>query len=300
MNPPSERNARQQGRIGTRWVACGLALLAMLAGGVLALQAWATQPRREAELSGLRLRLERAVWLHEPTDHGDTATLPALPGAPAPGQRRLAVELTVFNPRSLPRDFTPGELLLIDATTGAEWRPSMGGSAAFSVRPSELLSVMLGFDVPRTASVLRLEWARGSERTTLLSTRRPRSPGEGPPGWPRRVEELPPGNAAAGSALFHGRLACTVCHGNPAEPHGRRIGPALGNFSQVGATRVVGMSVAQYAYESLLNPGAVIAECSGQGPCAQKSSTMPLYGETLSPQEMADLISYLVNLRTGE
>ncbi len=301
MHPPSQSGAHPPRRSGTRWVACGLALLAMLAGGALALQAWATQPRREAELSGLRLRLERAVWLHEPTDHGDTATLPAVPGAPAPGERRLTVEFTVFNPRSLPRDFTPGELLLTDATTGAEWRPSKGGSAAFTVRPSELLSVTLGFDVPPTASVLRLEWARGSERTTLLSTRRPRSPGEGPPGWPRRVDELPPGNAAAGSALFHGRLACTACHGNPAEPDGRRIGPALANFSRVGATRVVGMSAAQYAYESLLNPGAFIApECSGQGPCAQKTSTMPLYGETLSPQEMADLISYLVNLRTGE
>ncbi|AKJ03207.1 Hypothetical protein AA314_04833 [Archangium gephyra] len=281
-------------------MACGLALLATLAGGALALQARATQPRREAELSGLRLRLERAVWLHEPTDHGDTATLPSLPGAPAPGQRRLTVELTVFNPRSLPSDFTPGELLLTDAATGTEWRPTREGSAVFTVRPSELLSVTMGFDVPRTSSVLRLEWARGTERALLLSTRRPRNPNEGPPGWPRRVEELPQGNASAGSALFHGRLACASCHGNPAEPDGRRIGPALANFSRVGATRVAGMSAAQYAYESLLNPGAVIApECSGQGPCAQ-TSTMPLYGESLSPQEMADLISYLVNLRTGE
>ncbi|HYO72089.1 MAG TPA: c-type cytochrome [Archangium sp.] len=299
MHPPSEKSDPAH-RMRMRWVACGLALLAMLAGCALALQAWAVQPRREAERSGLRLRLERAIWLHEPTDHGDTATLPALPGAPAPGQRRLTVELTVFNPRSLPSGFTPGELLLTDATTGAEWRPTMAGSTAFTVRPAELLSVTLGFDVPRTSSVLRLEWARGTERGHLLSTRRPRNPNESPPGWPRRVEELPPGNASAGSALFHGRLACTSCHGNPAGPDGRRIGPALANFSRVGASRVVGMSAAQYAYESLLNPGAFIApECSGQGPCAQ-TSTMPLYGETLSPQEMADLISYLVNLRTGE
>ncbi|WP_083681409.1 cytochrome c family protein [Archangium sp. Cb G35] len=300
MHPPLERSTRQRGWSGTRWVACGLALLATLTGGALSLQAWATQPRREAEQSGLRLRLERAVWLHEPTDHGDTATLPALPGAPAPGQRRLTVELTVFNPRNLPGDFNPGELLLTDATAGTEWRPATRGSAAFTMRPSELLSVTLGFDVPRTSSVLRLEWARGTKRTLLLSTRRPTNPNEGPPGWPRRVEELPPGNASAGSALFHGRLACASCHGNPAEPDNRGIGPALANFSRVGATRVSGMSAAQYAYESLLNPGAFIApECSGQGPCAQ-TSTMPLYGETLSPQEMADLISYLVNLRTGE
>ncbi|MCY1078915.1 c-type cytochrome [Archangium lansingense] len=280
-------------------MACVLALLAMLAGGVLAIRAWTIQPRRDAELSGLRVRLERAVWLHEPTDHGDTATLPNLPGAPAPGQRRLAVELTVFNPRSVPRDFTPGELRLIEAT-GKEWRPSMGGTTAFTVRPSELLSVTLGFDVPPTSAVLSLEWTRGTERAALLSTRRPRSPDEGPPSWPRSVEELPPGNATAGSSLFHGRLACTTCHGNPAEPGGPHLGPALGNFSRVGATRVSGMSAAQYAYESLLNPGAFIAPvCTGQETCAQ-TSTMPLYGESLSLQEMADLVSYLVNLRTGE
>lgn len=299
MHPLWESRARTRGRTGTRWMACGLALLAMLAGGALTLQARAVQPRRDAELSGLRLRLERAVWLHEPTDHGDTASLPELPGAPAPGHRRLAVELTVFNPRSLPREFIAGELLITETTTGTEWRPSTGGSATFTVRPSELLSVTLGFDVPPTSAILRLEWKRGSERAALLATRRPRSPAEGPPGWPRRVEALPPGNAAAGSALFHGRLACASCHGGPSEPDGPRLGPALDDFSRVGATRVVGMSAAQYAYESLLDPSAIIAsECAGQEPCA-RSSTMPLYGETLSLQEMADLISYLVSPRTG-
>ena len=279
---------------------CGLALLATLAGGALALRAWAVQPRREAELSGLRLRVERAVWLHEPTDHGDTASLPALPGAPAPGQRRLAVELTVFNPRSLPLDFSPRELLLTEATTGEEWGPSTGGSTAFTLGPSRVLSVTLGFDVPPTPALLRLEWARDTRRTALLATRRPSSPGQSPPGWPRRVEDLPRGDAAAGSALFHGRLACIACHGNPAEPDSRRIGPALGDFARVGASRVMGKSAAQYAYESLLDPGAFIApECAGQAPCT-RPSTMPLYGETLSPQEMADLISYLVNLRARE
>jgi hypothetical protein len=181
MHPPS----------GSKWLACGLALLATVAGAALALRAWAVQPRREAELGGLRLRLERAVWLHEPTDHGDTATLPALPGAPAPGQRRLAVEFTVFNPRSVPLEFSSGEVRLTESSRGTEWRPSMGGATPLTVRPSELLSVTVGFDVPRTPAPLRLEWVRDTERAFLLSTRRPKSLGEGPPGWPRRVDDLP-------------------------------------------------------------------------------------------------------------
>ncbi len=297
-SPETRAPPRHLTRLG--WVACGLALLVTLLGGALVLRARAVQPRREAELSGLRLRLVRAVWLHEPTDHGDAAALPALPGAPARGQRRLTVELTVFNPRGFPLDFSPQELLLTESMTGAVWRPSTGGSAPHTLRPAESLSVTLGFDVPSTPVLLRLEWARGTERAALLSTRRPRNPNAEPPGWPRRVEELPPGNASAGSELFHGRLACTSCHGDPEESQGPRIGPALGDFARVGATRVAGMSAAQYAYESLLDPGAFIApECAGQAPCA-RPSTMPLYGETLSPQEMADLISYLVNLQNRE
>ncbi len=300
MPSVSETPAPSRHRTRLGWVACALALLVTLVGGALALRARAEQPRRNAELSGLRLRLVRAAWLHEPTDHGDTASLPALPGAPKRGQRRLAVELTVFNPRGLPLDFSPQELRLTEATSGEEWRPSTGGSATHTLRPAEALSMTLGFDVPPTPALLRLEWARGTERAALLNTRRPRSAKAEPPGWPRRVEELPPGNASAGSELFHGRLACTSCHGNPARPDGPRLGPALGDFARVGATRVAGMSVAQYAYESLLDPSAFIAPgCAGQAPCA-RPSVMPLYGETLSPQEMADLISYLVNMRTRE
>jgi hypothetical protein len=54
------------------------------------------------------------------------------------------------------------------------------------------------------------------------------------------------------------------------------------------------MSAAQYAYESLLFPGAFIAAvCTGDDPC-EPPGPMPVYGEVLSPQEMADLISYLL------
>lgn len=279
----------------------GLALLVSLAGGALVLRAWMQQPSREVEQGGLRLRLERAIWLHEPTDHGVSARLPSAAGAPGQGQRRLIVEVTAFNPRGAPLDFAPGELRLADATRGSVWSPVEAGPAVFSVRPAQVLPVTLSFDVPPTPGPVRLEWVRGSERATLLATARPLTPGVSgtPSRWPLRVEELPPGRESAGSALFHSRLACASCHGDLARVEGPRIAPFLGDFARVGATRVAGKSAAQYAYESLLDPNAFIApECAAGVPCA-RPSIMPLYGESVTQQEMADLVRYLVGLRGG-
>ncbi|MET0403693.1 MAG: cytochrome c [Cystobacter sp.] len=282
------------------WGVGGLALLATLSGSALLLRARALQPQREVEHQGLRLRMERAVWLHEATDHGAAAPLPRLPGAPPAGQRRLTVELSVFNPRSTPLDFAPRELRL--TTTGPDigWSATTTPPPPFSLGPEERRFVTLGFDVPRTPVTLNLEWVRDAERTALLSTRRPPSPEPERAGWPERVEQLPPGSATRGSALFHGRLACASCHGDPETGEAPTLGPPLAGFARVGATRREDMSAEQYAYESLLAPNAFIApECARQRPCA-RPSTMPLYGEVLTAQEMADVIRYLVSPRTGE
>ncbi|WP_434390377.1 c-type cytochrome [Melittangium boletus] len=282
------------------WRAVGLALLASLSGLVLVLRARAEQPRREAEQRGLRLRMERAVWLHEATDHGDTARLPTLPGSPPEGSRRLAVEVSIFNPRALPLEFSPGELRLSEGRTATEWRAVTDVSRPFTLGPGELLFLTLGFDVPRTPAPLRLLWARGEERTALLATRRPLgAEAREPRGWPESVGELPSGSAGAGAALYD-RLGCVACHGALEASDAARVGPSLGAFFQAGSTRIAGLSAAQYAYESLLNPDAFIAPaCPGGRPCVAPSP-MPLYGEVLSAQDMADVIAYLVTPRTDE
>ncbi|XXF77411.1 hypothetical protein P2318_30820 [Myxococcaceae bacterium GXIMD 01537] len=282
------------------WAACGLALLAMLTGGALVARARAIQPQREVERDGLRLRLERAVWLHEPTDHGDVAALPTSEGAPEPGERRLVVGLSLYNTRGASRAFDPRELVLSESSGKLRWTPKRGGPGSVTLRPSELLSVTLSFDVRATPEPLRLEWTRGPAPQLMLFTRRPPTVGEPLPRWPRLAETLPAGDAASGSALFHGRLACVSCHGSPSGTEAARLGPPLGDFARVGATRVAGLGAVQYAYESLLNPNAfIVSECAGHTPCA-RPSTMPLYGEVLSQQEMADLLRYLVGPRATE
>lgn len=278
-----------------------LALLATLLGGALTLRAWVLQPRRDAEAGGLRLRMGRAVWLHEPTDHGDSVPLPASAGAPRVGERRLSVALVAFNPGRAPRTFSSRELLLQAGEAGPSWRPS--GAVASSpvvLAPGQWLPVTVDFDVPSNAGGLRLEWERGSERVKLLATRTPPSVAPAaPPRWPRRVEDLPRGNPSNGAALFHGRFACVTCHGEPSVVGGNPIGPSLHAFARVAATRMVGKSAAQYAYESLLDPDAFIASgCAGQGACARPSA-MPMYGDSLSQQQMADLLGYLLEEGRG-
>lgn len=302
MSPatPPTRAVRSPHSRGTV-VACALALLTAFGGAALAFWTRSLQPRRQVEHSGLRLRLERATWLHEPVDHGDAVKLPASTGAPRPGEHRLRVELTLFNAGQQEQGFSPRELLLT-SSSGPAWRPSGGEPEASHLLPAQALSLSLHFDVPSTAGPLRLEWERSGERAALLSTRPPPSVSEpaAPVPWPPRVEELPPGNPVAGSALFRGRFACIACHGDPAQQGPRRLGPSLRDFARVGARRVVGRTAAQYAYESLLDPGAYVApECGGGAACPQPS-TMPLYGELLSPQQMADMVSYLVSLGAEE
>ncbi|MDC0712294.1 c-type cytochrome [Stigmatella sp. ncwal1] len=280
-------------------VVCVLAVLVSLSSGLWVLRARGAQPRREVEQGGLRLRLDQATWLHEPMDHGDAVRLPTGQGAPGVGQRHLAVALTLFNVAQAPADFTAQELVLT-AENGQEWFPVEQEEARLSVRPAQLLPLPLGFNIPASAGWLRLEWVRGTERAVLLSTRPP--PGgtsqvEGQERWPQSAEGLPPGSPRAGAVLFHERFACVACHGSPEFQGEVHAAPSLHGFAKAGAARVAGMSAAQYAYESLLFPGAFIAPgCAGNVPC-QEPSLMPVYGDALSAQEMADLISYLLGQR---
>ncbi|ADO68268.1 uncharacterized protein STAUR_0459 [Stigmatella aurantiaca DW4/3-1] len=280
---------------------CVLAVLVSVSSGLWVLRARAAQPRREVEQGGLRLRVEQATWLHEPMDHGDAVQLPALQGAPGAGQRQLAVSLTLFNAAQGSGSFAARELVLT-AENGQQWFPVEREEARLWVRPAQLFPLPLSFNVPASAGGLRLEWVRGEERAVLLSTRPPpsaTSQAGGRERWPQSAEALPSGSPRAGAVLFHERFACVTCHGSPERPGEVRVAPSLHGFAKAGAARLPGMSAAQYAYESLLFPGAFIAPgCAGDAPC-QAPSLMPVYGDALSSQEMADLISYLLGAGRG-
>jgi mono/diheme cytochrome c family protein len=279
-----------------------LPVLALPVLGLLLLgRARAERVVHAAELGGLSLRLEAADWLHDGMLHPGTTPfgmpVAMMPGMPPEQVRRLNVELTVQNVGDTTQPFDLAELSL-HATGGAVWVADPGPTTRVVLPPRHLYATVVQFDVPETErEPLTLRWARGGGEARLLSTVVPEHeepPSAAPDEWPARVEELPVGRAGEGRSLYHARFACSSCHGEPGVADSNTLGPALGDFPRAATTRIPGKGAAQYAYESILNPGAFIApECARGQPCSAPSA-MPVYGELMSPQDMADVITFLM------
>lgn len=100
---------------------------------------------------------------------------------------------------------------------------------------------------------------------------------------------LPEGNAARGAAVYtlvDDFPPCTSCHAI----EGRSVnGPALAGYGTVAGTRVTGQSAEEYTYIAIVQPSDHIVE--------SYPDIMPqVYQDRLTPQEMADLIAYLLTL----
>lgn len=86
-------------------------------------------------------------------------------------------------------------------------------------------------------------------------------------------------------ALLNG---CGGCHN--VDPAITLTGPTWHNLADTAANREPGVGPAQYLYESIINPGAyLVADYPG--------GVMPAtFGETISTEDMADLVAYLLTL----
>lgn len=107
---------------------------------------------------------------------------------------------------------------------------------------------------------------------------------------PAELAELLEGNAEHGAALFtqsvNGAPACSTCH---ALDGASLVGPSLDGFAEHASTRIANTSAADYAHASIVQPAAYLV--SGFG-----NSMYNQYAQRLSPQEIADLIAYLLTL----
>ncbi len=107
-------------------------------------------------------------------------------------------------------------------------------------------------------------------------------------------ETAAPGNVANGEALFNGTIAvagaspCIACHqvsGTVAV-----VGPNLAGIAGQAEARIAGVSAADYLHEAIVDPNSHIVEGFSQ-------SIMPLnYADTLSEEQVADLVAYLLTL----
>jgi mono/diheme cytochrome c family protein len=98
---------------------------------------------------------------------------------------------------------------------------------------------------------------------------------------------LPPGDASRGQTLFTSQ-PCASCHS--LTPDQVLVGPSLAGVATRAQTRVPGYSAGEYIYESVVHPGAYVNEGFQDGLMPQN------FGETLTPQQLADLVAYLHTL----
>lgn len=122
--------------------------------------------------------------------------------------------------------------------------------------------------------------------------------------WPETVEEflvfennevkIEPGDRERGEQLYIS-YGCTACHGDPKVEGSNKVGPWLGNVSEVGTTRQAGVSSLQYGYTSILEPNSYISPNCPTGLCASPSAMPFRYYVDMadSPQDMADLLAFL-------
>jgi mono/diheme cytochrome c family protein len=111
-----------------------------------------------------------------------------------------------------------------------------------------------------------------------------------PAGW--RFAWPGGGDAARGRAVFV-RLECYSCHEVRGEPF-----PAPGNGGRTGPELAAmgPLHPPEYFAEAVINPSAVIEPGRGYA-AADGSSRMPSYNDTVTVQEVVDLVAYLNALR---
>jgi len=99
---------------------------------------------------------------------------------------------------------------------------------------------------------------------------------------------LPKGNPDAGQAAFT-TAGCVACHS--LEPDVKIVGPSQAGIAARAAARKPGYSAEVYLYESITRPDIYLVE-------GFQPDLMPkTFKETLKPQEIADLIAFLMTLK---
>jgi mono/diheme cytochrome c family protein len=97
------------------------------------------------------------------------------------------------------------------------------------------------------------------------------------------------GDATRGAELFNATInrqpSCASCHSLDGSAG---VGPTLAGFGAVARVRVEGESAHEYAYSSLVDPGAYLV--------GDHANVMPAtYSEMFTRQELADLVAYILD-----
>jgi len=153
-----------------------------------------------------------------------------------------------------------------------------------------LVGVVVAYNVPSLSSIASVNRDIQATETAALFTPTPI-----PTAAPAPIEvlqaelaALPKGNPDAGQAAFT-TTGCVACHS--LEPDVKIVGPSQAGIATRAAARKPGYSAEVYLYESITRPNLYVVE-------GFQPDLMPkTFKETLKPQEIADLIAFLMTLK---
>jgi mono/diheme cytochrome c family protein len=120
-----------------------------------------------------------------------------------------------------------------------------------------------------------------TEATTAPTTEATAAPTTEATTAPAETATAPAGDPAAGEQLFAAN--CSFCHGAQ-----NGTGPALTGMGERAATRIPGMSAADYIHQSIVDPSAYVVS-------GFPDNVMPKnFGDKFSAQEISDLVAYIL------
>src|SRR5581483_9593781 len=97
------------------------------------------------------------------------------------------------------------------------------------------------------------------------------------------------GDPARGKAIFNGQGMCFTCH--KVSTGNTIVGPSLKGVASRAGTRKSGMLAQDYLHESIVSPNAFVVPGFVPGIMPQN------FGQVLTPQQISDVIAYLLTLR---
>ena len=119
------------------------------------------------------------------------------------------------------------------------------------------------------------------------------------PGWVRLMRPAPvhssdwTGDPARGDTIFHhGKNEappCSTCHQTVKGAFGFALGPNLAEVGTRAASRIDGMTAAEYITDSILHPKHFVVP-------GYQDIMYPDFAKHFSPQDVADLVAYLMTL----
>jgi nitric oxide reductase subunit C len=202
-------------------------------------------------------------------------------------------ELKAQGYEGLLRDFVKGTIIS-GRPIQSEWAASQGGFAQRMPTWSQNVGGPLRDDQIEDVVNFVMNWEKGVGAQTAINFT---------PAGSDTTTPLPPGDAARGADLFAQRvkagnglnLPCKACHSlTPGEV---LVGPSLAGIATIAQTIEPGKTAEQYIRESIQQPNAFIVP-GNPAFVANGKSVMPEgLGNSMTAQDLADLIAYLLTLK---